>query len=110
MDRQRLLFVCSRNQLRSPTGEKVFAASERFEARSRGLRASAKRQLTAEDVTWSNVIFVMESEHKSELLRQYRQEATGRRIVVLEIPDDYAFMDPELVELITAGVHGALGE
>ena len=110
MDRERLLFVCSRNQLRSPTGEKMFATSERFEARSRGLRASANRQLSADDVTWADVIFVMESEHKRELLRQFRQESKGRRIVVLDIPDDYAFMDPELVELITAGVRGALGE
>ena len=109
MDRQRLLFVCSRNQLRSPTGEQVFAASERFETRSRGLRASANRQLSADDVTWAEVIFVMEPEHKRELLRQFREEAKGRQVVVLDIPDDYAFMDPELVALITAGVHGALG-
>ena len=110
MDRERLLFVCSRNQMRSPTGEKIFAASERFETRSRGLRASAKRQLSADDVTWADAIFVMESEHKRELLRLFRLEAKGRRIFVLDIPDEYAFMDPELVDLITAGVHGALGE
>lgn len=110
MNRERLLFVCSRNQLRSPTGEKIFSASERFETRSRGLRASANRQLTGDDVTWADVIFVMEPEQKRELLRQFREEAKGRRIFVLDIPDDYAFMDPELVELITAGVHGALGE
>jgi len=104
MDRERLLFVCSRNQCRSPTGEKVFAGSERFEARSRGLRASANRRLTGDDVTWAHVIFVMESEQKRELLRQFRDEARGRRIFVLDIPDDYAFMDPELVALIAAGV------
>lgn len=110
MDRQRLLFVCSRNQWRSPTGERVFATSERFEAWSRGLRASASRQLTGDDVTWADVIFVMESEHKRELVRQFREQANGRRIVVLDIPDEYGFMDPELVALITAGVLGALGE
>src|SRR5437764_8640647 len=109
-ERERLLFVCSRNQLRSPTGERIFAGSERFEARSRGLRSSAKRQLTAGDVTWAHTIFVMEPEHKRELLRQFREEAKGRTIVVLDIPDDYAFMDPELIDLITAGVRGALGE
>jgi predicted protein tyrosine phosphatase len=109
MNRQHLLFVCSRNQLRSPTGEKVFAASERFETRSRGLRASARRQLTADDVEWADVIFVMESEHKRELLRQFRDAANGRRLIVLDIPDEYEFMDPELVALITAGVNGALG-
>lgn len=110
MDRERLLFVCSRNQLRSPTGERIFAVSDRFEARSRGLRASANRHLTARDVSWADVIFVMETEHKRELVRLFREEAKGRRIFVLGIPDDYEFMDPELVELITAGVRAALGE
>ena len=108
--RQHLLFVCSRNQKRSPTGERIFAESEGFEARSRGLRASAKRQLTAADVTWADAIFVMESEHKRELLRLFREEAQGRKIVVLDIPDEYELMDPELIDLITAGVRGALGK
>jgi len=52
----------------------------------------------------------METEHKRELVRLFREEAKGRRIFVLGIPDDYEFMDPELVELITAGVRAALGE
>lgn len=110
MNRQRLLFVCARNQLRSPTAERVFASSNRFETRSRGLRASAVRRITAEDVTWADVIFVMEREHKREILRKFREEAKDRRVVVLDIPDDYDFMDPELIELITAGVRTALGE
>ena len=110
MERRHLLFVCSRNQMRSPTGERIFAASDRYETRSRGLRSSANRQLTAEDVTWADVIFVMEPEHKRELLGHFREAAKGRRIFVLDIPDEYAFMDSELVELITAGVRSALGD
>jgi predicted protein tyrosine phosphatase len=107
-NRKRLLFICSRNQLRSPTAEKIFAKSDRFEARSRGLSASAVRRLTAEDVSWSEVIFVMEPEHKRQLLRSFREEAENRLIYVLHIPDEYNFMDPELVELISIGVRGAL--
>jgi len=108
--RKHLLFICSRNQMRSPTGERVFAKSDRFQARSRGLSASAKRQLTVEDVIWADAIFVMEPEHKRQLLRRFREEAEGRLIVVLDIPDEYAFMDPDLVDLIIAGVRGALGD
>ena len=108
--RTRVLFVCSRNQLRSPTAEKIFSKSSRLDARSRGLAASANRRLTSDDVTWAEVIFVMEPEHKKQLVRIFREEARLRRIHVLEIPDDYEFMDPELVTIITAGVRGALGE
>jgi predicted protein tyrosine phosphatase len=103
------LFVCSRNQWRSPTGEKIFANSERFEARSRGLSASAKQRLSANDVAWADVIFVMEREHKQQLMTRFREEVASRPLHVLEIPDEYQFMDPELVELISRGVEGALG-
>jgi predicted protein tyrosine phosphatase len=109
-ERRRILFVCSRNQLRSPTAEKIFSKSDRLEVRSRGLSASANRRLTADDVTWAEVIFVMEPEHKKQLLQAFRDEARLRGIHVLDIPDDYGFMDPELVLLITAGVRGVLGE
>jgi predicted protein tyrosine phosphatase len=81
-----------------------------LDVRSRGLSASAVRRLTADDVTWAEAIFVMEPEHKKQLLRTFREEAKLRRIYVLDIPDDYDFMDPELVMLIAAGVRGALGE
>jgi predicted protein tyrosine phosphatase len=59
---------------------------------------------------WAEVIFVMEPEHKKQLLGAFRDQAKGRRIHVLDIPDDYGFMDPELVTLITAGVRAALGD
>ena len=52
----------------------------------------------------------MEPEHKKQLLRTFREEAKLRRIYVLDIPDEYHFMDPELVMHITAGVRNALGE
>jgi len=108
--KKRVLFLCSRNQLRSPTAEKVFSKSHHLDVRSRGLSASAVRRLTGDDVLWAEVIFVMEPEHKKQLLRAFREEARLRRIYVLDIPDEYDFMEPELVMLITAGVRDALGD
>jgi predicted protein tyrosine phosphatase len=105
---KRALFVCSRNLKRSPTAEKVFARSDLVHARSRGLKSSAIRRIAAEDVIWAEIIFVMEPEHKRLLLERFLTEATHRTVVVLDIPDDYEFMDPELIDLITSGVQGAL--
>jgi predicted protein tyrosine phosphatase len=109
-DRRHILFVCDRNQLRSPTAEKIFSRCEHLEVRSRGLRASANRQLVEDDVLWAEVIFVMEPEHKKQLLRRFRESAGLRQIHVLDIPDEYGFLDPELVMLLTAGVRAVLGE
>jgi predicted protein tyrosine phosphatase len=108
--RKHILFICSRNRLRSPTAEKIFSKSMHLDVRSRGLAASATRRVATADIVWAESIFVMESEHKKQLLRSFRKEAEFRRICVLDIPDDYDFMDPELVTLIKAGVRGALGE
>jgi predicted protein tyrosine phosphatase len=109
-EKRRVLFVCDRNQLRSPTAEKIFSRCERLEVRSRGLRASANRRLIEDDVAWAEVIFVMEPEHKKQLLRNFREAARLRQICVLDIPDEYGFMDQELVMLLTAGVRTVLGE
>jgi predicted protein tyrosine phosphatase len=108
--RKRALFVCSRNLKRSPTAERIFSRSQFLHARSRGLKSSANRRITSDDVAWADIIFVMETEHKQLLLERFPTQTAHRTIVVLDIPDDYEFMDPELVNLITLGVEGVLGE
>jgi predicted protein tyrosine phosphatase len=103
-----LLFVCSRNQWRSPTAEQIFSRTPGIRARSRGVSASAVRRLTAPDVAWADVIFVMETEHKRQVMQRFRAEVGDRPIHVLDIPDEYKLMDPELVELLTRGVSQVL--
>jgi predicted protein tyrosine phosphatase len=65
--------------------------------------------LGAADVTWADVIFVMEPDHKRQLVDLYRLAVQHRPIHVLDIPDNYQFMDPELVDLIVVGVRAVLG-
>jgi predicted protein tyrosine phosphatase len=105
MVRQKLLFVCGRNKWRSPTAERIFSHSTTLEVRARGLSASAVRRVAASDVSWADVVFVMEPSHKRQLLALFRAELGGRPVHVLDIPDEYQFMDPELVDLLQTGVH-----
>ncbi len=104
----KLLFVCSRNKWRSPTAERIFGRTPGFEVRSRGVSASAVRRVTSADVAWAEVIFVMESDQKRQLVRAHRDEIEDRPIHVLDIPDEHQFMAPELVELLQSGVRAAL--
>ena len=97
---RRLLFVCSRNQWRSPTAEAIYRSDPRVEVRSAGVSPAAKRRVTAKLLQWANVILVMEPEHKRRLLSQFADLGPDLCIRVLDIPDDYAFMDTELVDLI----------
>ncbi len=96
----RVLFLCSRNRLRSPTAEQVFTAWPNVETDSAGLADDADTALSVEQLVWANLIFVMEPAHRRRLLMRHRAHLKSKRIVVLDIRDDYAFMQPELVELL----------
>ncbi|WP_298287837.1 low molecular weight protein tyrosine phosphatase family protein [Novosphingobium sp.] len=99
---KRFLFVCSQNRLRSPTAEQVFSSWPGVEVYPAGTNNDADNPLTSELVTWADVIVVMEKTHRSKLQRKFRSALSGQRIICLDIPDDYAFMDPALVSLLKA--------
>lgn len=96
----RALFICSRNRLRSPTAETVFAQWPGIETDSAGLAPDADVPLDAEQLDWADVIFVMERSHQRRLSQRFKQHLRGKRVVCLEIADDYTFMQPELVVLL----------
>ncbi len=98
------LFICSRNRLRSPTAERVFFGTPGLEVRSAGTERDADSPVSSDDVEWAELIFVMESRHKKRLGQMFGQLLAQKRIIVLGIPDDYEFMQPELVELLTRKV------
>ena len=99
-----VLFLCSRNRLRSPTAEHVFADMAGIETASAGLDHDADTPLSPELLRWADVIFVMERKHRAKLSTRFRAHIGGKRIVCLDIPDDYAYMDPALVALLQAKV------
>ena len=91
------LFVCSRNRLRSPTAEAVFATWPGVEPDSAGLADDADVLLSVEQIEWADIILVMERSHRTRLSRRFRRHLNGKRVVCLDIPDDYSFMQPELI-------------
>lgn len=97
---RRVLFVCSQNKLRSPTAEQVFAGRDDIEVASAGLNHDAEQPLGAELVEWAELIFVMEPAQRGKLQRAFKPQLRATRVVCLDIPDDYAYMDPALVALL----------
>lgn len=104
----RILFVCSKNQWRSPTAERVFRSRRGIEARSAGTSSSARRTITVKDLRWADLICVMETKHAERIRADFRQELRGKWLEVLHIPDDYRFMDPELIALLEERVGAIL--
>ncbi len=101
---KRLLFICSRNKLRSPTAEVVFSQYEGIEAISAGTNNDAETPLSGDLIDWADIVFVMEKTHRNRVSQKCKPQLRDKRVVVLGIPDDYDFMDPELVRLLEARV------
>lgn len=101
---KRVLFVCSQNALRSPTAEQVFAKHSGIEVDSAGTNAGAQQPHTSELVRWADIIFVMEKVHRSKITRRFRADLNGKRVICLDIPDNYEYMAPALVRLLQTKV------
>ncbi len=99
-----MLFLCSRNRLRSPTAEQVFASWPDVEVDSAGLSRDADTPLTTEQVEWAELIFVMEVAHRTKLAKTFGAHIKDQRVICLGVPDRFTFMQPELVELLVAKV------
>ena len=95
-----VLFVCTQNQLRSPTAEQVFSNRAGFEVASAGLDRSAGNPVTPELLDWADVVFVMEQTHREKLSKRFRPHLKSKRVICLDIPDQFSYMDPALVELL----------
>ncbi|WP_173912587.1 low molecular weight protein tyrosine phosphatase family protein [Acinetobacter sp. Marseille-Q1618] len=104
------LFICSRNQWRSPTAERVFAVGYGISTRSAGTSRQAQHTISSQDIAWADLIFVMEHKHKQNIKQKFPQQLQHKKIVVLDIPDDYHYMDEELIELLQAVVTPYLDE
>ncbi len=106
----KVLFICSQNKLRSPTAEAIFRdAWESVKVASAGLDKDTPVTVTPELVLWAEVIFVMEKTHLNRLRRRFKKHLNKQRIICLGIPDDYEFMDKQLIEIFWNRVPKHLG-
>jgi predicted protein tyrosine phosphatase len=95
-----LLFVCSECRLRSPTAEQVFGEIPGLKTIAAGTNHDATTPVSGDLLEWADIVLVMEKSHRNKLTKKFREQLQGKRLVVLGIPDKYAFMEPQLVELL----------
>ena len=82
----------------------MFADWPGVETQSAGLGNDAAAPVSPELLAWADLVFVMEKAHRNKLSKTFRAHLGGKRVVCLDIPDDYDYMDPALVQLLTARV------
>jgi predicted protein tyrosine phosphatase len=101
---QRVLFVCRQNRSRSATAERLFCKRTDLDVRSAGTAADALVRVNANMLEWADVIFIMDDDQRQWLETTFEGHAALSRIVCLEIPDDFTFLQAELVELLESRV------
>jgi predicted protein tyrosine phosphatase len=99
-----ILFVCTINRMRSATAHVVFGNDPRFMVQSAGTDAAAATVLTVEHLDWADVIVVMEKHHRNTIRSRYPKHYETKKIVCLYIPDEFDYMQPELIYLLKTRV------
>lgn len=106
-ERPNILVVCGRNKKRSRTAEHIFKNDDRFTIRSVGLSPKSERKISENDLKWADLTFVMEADQRAKIWGLYRHIQLPR-IEVLDIEDDYEFMDEELIQLLSDRINSTL--
>lgn len=106
-ERPNILVICGRNKKRSRTAEHIFKNDNRFSIRSAGISPKSDRKISENDLKWADLVFVMETDQRAKIWESYRHLELPK-IEVLDIPDDYEFMDEELVEMLTDSINDTL--
>lgn len=100
-----ILFVCSRNRWRSRTAETIFKDQQHHVVRSAGTAADARVRVNEKLINWADLIFVMEKRHKQMLQEKFNETLSKKEIIVLNIEDNYQYMDAELIIILKASVN-----
>lgn len=102
----KVLFLCSKNKRRSPTAEAIFSDVEGWEVYSAGISNDAEVHVSLEDIEWADYIFVMEKVHKKKLSSKFGAAINSQSVISLDIPDNYEYMDKELIQILKEKVPG----
>ena len=97
---QRVLFLCKYNRSRSATAERLFCKRPDLEVRSAGTNEDALVRVNQRMLDWADVVFTMDSTQQRALQHMFPSHPGLKKLVCLEIPDDFAFLHPELVKLL----------
>ncbi len=75
-----------------------------------GLDREAEVPIGNEAIQWTDIIFVMEKVHCRRLSQKFQTQLKNKRLVCLDIPDQYDYVKPKLVTLLKKRVLPLLGQ
>lgn len=105
----KVLFICGKARRRSPTAADLAARLADVDADFAGLSADADVRLGAEQIAQADLVVVMERRQLARLRRQFGERLHGKRVVALNVPDRFDYMEPALVAVLTPQLERLLG-
>jgi predicted protein tyrosine phosphatase len=106
---RRVLFICRVNRHRSATAERVFCKRSDLEVRSAGTSEDALVRVNKRMLEWADLVFTMDDQQRAALERMFPSHPVLDRLICLDIPDDFTFLDPALIKLLEERVKRHLG-
>jgi predicted protein tyrosine phosphatase len=100
----KILFLCSRNKWRSLTAENIFHNFNNYDVKSAGTEDNARIKVNIGHIGWADLIFVMEKKHNRRITDKFGSLLENKRVICLDIPDDYTYMDEDLIEILKSRV------
>lgn len=91
---KKVLFVCSMGILRSATASRMYA--HKYNTRSAGTWDEALIPLTQLLIDWADEVVFVNEHNYLQAVKKFDLAYTG--VKVLNIPDDYEHMHPELIK------------
>jgi predicted protein tyrosine phosphatase len=95
-----VLFLCRYNRMRSPTAERIFSKRPDLDVRSAGTAPDALTRVNTRMLDWADLVFIMDDQQRRSLRRRFAGHPALDRLICLEIPDEYTFLQPELIALL----------
>lgn len=78
----------------------MFSKYEGVNAIGAGTNADAETTVSGDLIEWTDVVFVMEKSHRNKVSKKFKELLKGKKLVCLDIPDNYDRMDPVLIRLL----------
>ncbi len=97
---RKVLFVCHQNRVRSATAERLFCQRLDLDVRSAGTSSDAMVRVNARMLDWADLVFTMDEGQALALEEMFPRHPALAQLVCLQIPDEFTFLQPELVALL----------
>ena len=86
--------------MRSYTAEVIYNSECLYSAKSAGTERTARVKVTKDLLLWADIIFAMEEKQAEYISNEFVDLVGNKKIIVLGIPNNYYFIEPDLIKLI----------